>query len=212
MRTKLLLASAAASATACLLAGCAVTDPDSVTPLAGHPALDLYAGFHADYIEFETPAELGDFAELAISGEIERVDAGRTWGFLDDDLPDTESVVVSVSNVRVVGGTDRTPPASIVYVELHNIAGAPLSEFQAALPAGAPVVFYLSAGAEEGDAPDLQNPEAGRPMGEPIYVPVGPQGFAIEVPEQHAVAWPLASHMEAGEISDAVPGGTMLPD
>lgn len=206
-----LLASAAIGTAALLIVGCSAPSTVSTEPLRDHPAVSLYEGYHADYIAFETPAELAEFAELAIAGEIASVDAGRTWGFVDDDLPDTQSVVVAVQNPRVVGGADAEMTPAVVYVELQNFAGVPLSEFQDALPTGAPVAFYLSAGAERGDAPDLQDPEAGRPIGEPIYVPVGPQGFAVELAAEGVVAWPMATQVEAGEISDALPGGAMLP-
>ncbi len=209
------------------LSGCAAATPASApisSVVTASPAAlsdsaqaalirDLFRGISADYIARTSPAELADDSVLVVSGSILRVQEGRVEGDPNDDIVDSHSIVVVVRADKPVKGALAQDSAGLVYVELPSSGNRPARDFADALPKGTRVLLYLIA------APDgaelvwgYQDPAAGRPARQPLYMPSNPQSFAIELTDGTGVVWIGESHYAPGaKLADAFPGGKLVP-
>ena len=97
------------------------------------------------------------------------------------------SIVLVITDVTPVSGQQQEDNDGNAYVELQATKQPDPARYSRALPAGARVVAYLVPAAD--GAPDartdgsLANPAAGRPAGQALYLPAGPQGLAIQSAE-----------------------------
>jgi hypothetical protein len=92
-----------------------------------------------------------------------------------------------------------------VYVELPNPGGWDAEAYEDGLRAGSAVVAYLvpaSDGAPaEGVDSAIEDPTAGRPSGQVLYLPAGPQALILQF-ENEAVVWPLIGEQREGRLED----------
>jgi hypothetical protein len=176
--------------------------------------LEPFPGLVYDYDPSRSPDELARKSELIVSGTISAIGAGRTMvypaGSAGTDGP--TSLVLVISAVTAVRGQQQAGNDGNVYLELHGMHADPAS-YSRALPAGARVVAYLVPASD--GAPDARtdvavaNPAAGRPAGQALYLPAGPQGLALQAAEGNVV-WPLIGAHAPGCLADALPGGHLI--
>lgn len=216
-------------AAALLLAGCAPSGtPTAVLPdagLSGSEAREAYSeedtlsafggnGPIGDYDPFQSPAELAKVSELVISGTVAGIREGRTLYYPENDQVEGNTSIVLIMDVsEAVRGKLQAGTDGRAYIEFFHPAQNDLSAYRRALPEGSSVVAYL-APAGDGEPNErvdvaIENPEAGRPTGQPLYVPVSPQGLILQFGE-HDVVWPLLRAQKTGPISRALPGGDLI--
>ncbi|WP_461163942.1 hypothetical protein [Arthrobacter sp. R4-81] len=143
-----------------------------------------------------TTEALASVSGVVVKGTVAGIREGRT------DTNALGSIVVVVDIENVVQGAIPEGNDGRVYVELPAIGHPHPSDYAKALPDGAVVVAYLVA------APNSISP-AGLPDGQALLVPAGPQGFALQVGD-HDIVWPLTGAREPGEITETLPGGTLV--
>lgn len=177
--------------------------------LAAYRAEDTLAAFGGvtfDYDPFHSTEELAAVSQVVFQGTVEGIREGRAGIGAD-------SVVLILHADTVVKG--ELPPGNYgnVYLELPGSGSPDPSYYTKALPKGALVVAYLVPASDgtprAGTDATIDNPEAGRPDGQSLYLPAAPQGFALQVGEQDVV-WPLIGARAPGEIADTLPGGNLI--
>lgn len=212
-----------------LLAGCAsmsdpASSPSEPTQSAVPSSADLAAtpgvtniintvGGTAtiDYDALLTTESMAELSAVVITGTLEEIQPGPTFGIEEDDFSDIRSVALKIGDVEVLHGELVTPNDGYFYVGLID----PLGEIMAnpdVIPRGSKIVSYsYPSNGEESTL--LFNASNGRPQGEVLYGTAHPQGFAIEVDVPNGsgsstvVVWPFTGAVEAGELSQAFPGG-----
>ena len=218
---------AGAVATALLLAACgagpapstgvalSVQDRERCASSAPAATLEPFRGPVYDYDPSRSPDELAQHSELVVSGTISAVRAGRTTVYPASSAG-TEgptSIVLVISDITAVSGQQQAGSDGNVYLELRATTHPDPASYSRALPAGASVIAYLVPAS--GGAPDprtdvaLANPAAGRPAGQALYLPSGPQGLAIQAAAGNVV-WPLIGAQAPGCLADALPGGHLI--
>ncbi|MGO1265140.1 MAG: hypothetical protein ACTHY8_03200 [Microbacterium gubbeenense] len=222
MRTRTFLVFAAAAGACALLSGCSTSSPGAssdgdqtaratVTP-DGDNVLAAFAGISSDYDAVETGPDLAEISEAEVVGTIRSVSEGRVAAVVGTDDVLSHSIVVEIAPDQVFSGSEVQTLDS-VYVELNNPGDRNASEYADALPLGAQVMAYIEpawdGSAQTGVDQELQNPDAGRPTGEPLYVLTSPQGFAI-VASSGDVVWPLLGATLEGDLKDFSPDGSAL--
>lgn len=216
-------------ATALLLAGCAASGiPTAVRPdsgSSGSEAREPYTeadtlnpftgnGPNGDYDPFQSPAELAKVSELVIAGTVAGVREGRTRYYpQNDQVEGNTSIVLIVDITEAVKGKLQPGTDGRAYIEFFQPVENDLSSYGRAFPEGSSVVAYL-APAGDGKPNErvdvaIENPEAGRPTGQALYLPVNAQGLILQVGE-HDVVWPLLRAQKSGPISRALPGGDLI--
>lgn len=143
-----------------------------------------------------TTEALASVSGVVVKGTVAGIREGRT------DTNAIGSIVVVVDIENVVQGEMPKGNDGRVYVELPVIGYPQPSDYAKALPDDAVVVAYLL------PAPN-SHPPAGLPEGQASFVPAGQQGFALQVGD-HDIVWPLTGAREPGEITETLPGGTLV--
>lgn len=213
-----------------LMAGCASTpDPasspaeptqsamPSIAELAAAPGVTNIVNTvggtaTVDYDALPTTESMAELSTVVVTGTLEEIQPGPTFGIEEDDFSDIRSVALKLGNVEVLHGELVTPNDGYFYVGLID----PLGEILAnpdVIPRGSKIVSYSFPSKGE-ESPLLFNASDGRPEGEVLYGTAHPQGFAIEVDvpdgssgSSTVVVWPFTGAVEAGELSQAFPGG-----
>lgn len=196
-----------------VLPGSQQAGPQQAVPQASGPAayrvedtLAAFAGLSYDYDPFRSPEELAAASHVIIQGTVEGVREGRTG-------TGVHSLVLIVNTGSVVKG--ELPPGNDgnVYLELPGSGSPDPSYYTKALPRGAAVVAYLVPAGDgtprEGTDARIDNPVQGRPAGQALYLPAGPQGLILQVGDQDVV-WPLIGERAPGKITDTLPGGGLI--
>lgn len=219
-------AAAGAVAAALLLAACGAGAPSAglaLTAEAGEPCTasttattpEPFRGPVYDYDPSRSPDQLARESRLVVSGTIAAVREGRTTVYPASSagIEGPTSIVLVLSDVTAVSGQLQGNNDGNTYVELQATMQPDPASYSRALPAGARVVAYLVPAAD--GAPDartdvsIANPAAGRPAGQALYLPAGPQGLAIQSGEGNVV-WPLIGAQAPGCLADALPGGHLI--
>ena len=167
-----------------------------------------------DYDPLRSPDELAKQSTLIVSGTISAVRKGRTTAFpTNEQIKGSTSTVVVLTDVTAVRGQPQTGHDGNVYLELQGLNHPDPAHVDGVLPAGAAVVAYLvpawDGTPRAGTDAVIADPAAGRPAGQALYLPAGPQGLAIQVAEDKVV-WPLIGAQAPGCIADALPGGHLI--
>lgn len=219
MRTRIFLVSVAAAAACALLSGCSTSSPGA--PSNSDPAvratvmpeaddvLAAFSGVSFDYETVETGPDLAEISEAELMGTIRSVSDGRVATVVGTDDVLSQSIVVEITPDQVFSGGDVQKLGS-VYVELGNPGSRSASAYADALPIGAQVMAYIEpawdGSARTGVDQELQDPDAGRPTGEPLYMLTSPQGFAL-MASSGDVVWPLLGQKLEGDLKDFSPNG-----
>ncbi|MET3923891.1 hypothetical protein [Arthrobacter sp. UYEF20] len=168
--------------------------------------LAAFGGLTFDYDPFHSTEDLAAVSQVIAQGTVEGVREGRTGTGL-------HSVVLILHTGRVVKGELPRGNDGNVYLELFGARSSDPLYFTKAFPKGATVVaFMVPAGdgaPREGIDATIENPKAGRPDGQALYLPAGPQGLVLQVKEQDVV-WPLIGERAPGKIADTLPGGDLI--
>lgn len=138
----------------------------------------LFVGYHADYEQAESPAALADRSDLVVRGTIVSIDPGRTQIVDAAAGLEEKSIVAKLRVDEVLAGSLDEGNNGFVYLELPNIGSIDPATYDASLPLGAETLIY-AVPSRPGD-PTLDDPNAGRPAGQPMLAPVSPQGFWME--------------------------------
>jgi hypothetical protein len=169
-------------------------------------ASSAYASF--DYEPAESVDEMANNTQvdLIVTGQIDGFNAGRARKAATSDLISFETIIMRVRVNAVLQG-ESNYVGKTIYIEQFVNAGTDLAA-QTKKLAGSKVALYLAPGSGSEDKNWL-DPNAGRPIGEAIWVS-GPQGFVIEEPSGSFVVWPLLDEVLPGALSDTLPGGDVL--
>ena len=177
--------------------------------LASYRVEDTLAAFGrltSDYDSFRSPEALAAVSQVIIQGTVEGVRDGRTGrGF--------NSGVLIVHADSVAKGELPRGNDGNVYLELTGANRPDSLYFPKAFPKGAAVVAYMVPASDgtsrEGTDVRIDNPKAGRPDGQALYLPAAPQGLVLQVGEEDVV-WPLVGERAPGKIADTLPGGDLI--
>ena len=183
-------------------------DSDQATAIA-----ELFSSASSDYIAAATPAELGSKSDVVIKGTILRVQEGRVDGDPADQITDAKSIVVVISKPKIISGELPAGSDGLVYVELQSPFNQSAADYERGLPKNTKVVVYLVAASDGTDTfSQLQDPAAGRPAGQPLYMPYNPQSFAVELIDKSGVTW-IGEPTQAQKVKldDTLPSGTVIP-
>lgn len=197
---------------ATVLSGCAVDD--SVPPYSVQDSVDVFAGVEYDYDPLETTTALAEQSLLVVVGTIDRVQEGRIQIVpANTSASEISTIVLVLRDARAVSGSLDERNDGFVYVELPNPGGQESEAYQDGLRAGSRIVAYLvgAAGGEPLDGIDtaILDPDAGRPDGQRLYLPAGPQALILQH-EKDEVVWPLIGEQRVGAIEETLPGGDLI--
>lgn len=162
-----------------------------------------------------SPGELAAESDLVAIGRFVRFQSGRTAETTNgsDGFQSTSTVMV-LRDVHVVQGQLPSSTDGLLYVEtsLGGEDGIP-TDAAAALPAESEVLVYTRTawdGAKSRSYDSyLVNPDAGRPLGQPLYTVVGVQGLAIQAAGD-VVVWPQLDRALPGTLKEASPSGSLI--
>lgn len=202
---------------AVLLAGCAAASAPASEPEASYREDDTLGSFYGlsyDYDPVRSPDELAKLSDLVISGSVTGVREGRTTTFpKNDTIKGSTSIVLAVKSTQAVRGELPSGNDGNIYIELSNPGQKDPAAYDKAFPVGSSVVAYLVPAGDgqprEGVDVAIENPEAGRPDGQSLYLPANPQGLSLQVDDRDVV-WPLIGAQKSGKIADAFPGGDLI--
>ena len=139
----------------------------------------LFVADAADYEPANGPAELASDSELVIRGTIADIVEGRSFG--TEGSPEfTETAVMEIEVSAVLEGRLPRSANGRVHVELFGVETP--DAFAEAAPAGAEALLYLVRRPVGSPIPGtaVNDPNAGRPAGQPLYGTVTPEGFFLE--------------------------------
>ena len=207
---------------ALLLVGCATTasipptEPQTEVPYSANDTVAAFRGLTYDYDPLRSPDELAKLSKIVVSGIVAQVQAGRTTKFPgNDEAKGSTSIVLVLANAKVITGELDAGGDGIVYIELPNPGRPDSAYYNKAFPTGASVAAYLVPAPDglptEGIDVAIEDPNAGRPQGQPLYLPANPQGLAIQFGAEDIV-WPLIGAQEPGRISETLPGGDLIAE
>lgn len=206
---------------ATLLMGCAVsTLPSAATSATDSYSVDdtlgAFVGLEYDYDPVRSPDELAAQSTSIIQGTVAGVQTGRVeYVPGNDTIKGSSSIVLVVNNVRPVKGELLPGNDGNVYLELANPGQHEPSYFDEAFPQGTAVVAYLVVAGDglpqEGVDVAIADSKAGRPEGQALFLPAGPQALAIQV-DGADVVWPLIGATKPGDIAATLPGGSLIAE
>lgn len=180
--------------------------PSALASYRAEDTLAAFSGVTIDYDPFGSPEALAAVSQVIVQGTVNGVREGRTGtGF--------NSIVLIVEVQKVANGELPQGNDGNIYLELSAGGHPDPSYYTKAFPQGAAVVAYMRPAPDglprEGIDVKIENPEAGRPAGQSLYLPTGPQGLALQVGDEDVV-WPLIGARAPGDISDTLPGGGLI--
>ena len=177
-------------------------------------SVEQFTGIDFDYNPVPSPAALAERSDLVVTGTIERVQEGRDEIIpANEKAPPYQTIVLVLRDVQAIQGSFEQDNDGYVYIELPNPGQREPSAYEDGLFPGSNVVAYLMPAFDgvlvEGSDVAMADPEAGRPLGQALYQPTGPQALIL----QHgtdAVVWPLIGEKRDGSLEDALPGGELI--
>jgi hypothetical protein len=177
-------------------------------------SVELFAGLDHDYDPVPSPAALAERSAVVVTGTIERVQEGRDEVIpANEKAPPYQTIVLVLRDAEAVVGSLEDDGDDFVYVELPNPGQREPTAYEDGLFPGSNVVAYLMQAFDgvlvEGSDVAMADPAAGRPPGQALYQPTGPQALIL----QHgtdAVVWPLIGEKREGKLEDALPGGQLI--
>ncbi|POH65836.1 hypothetical protein C3B61_09765 [Cryobacterium zongtaii] len=168
--------------------------------------LEAFGGRTVDYDPLDSPQDLAAASQVVVEATVVGLREGRT-------ILGVDSTVLVLLPDDVVKGELAAGNDGNVYLELYWAGSSDPSYYAKALPSGAKVVAYMVPAAdgapEEGIDTVVDDPKAGRPDGQALFLPYGPQGLVMQV-EGHDVVWPLLGALAPGNIADTLPGGSLI--
>ncbi len=177
--------------------------------LASYRAEDTLAAFSRitfDYDPFHSTEDLAAASQVIVQGTVEGVREGRTGTGL-------HSIVLILHTDSMVKGELPRGNDGNVYLELNGAGSSDPLYFSRAFPKGAAVVAYMVPAWDgqpvTGTDATIENPKAGRPDGQALFLPAGPQGLILQAGDQDVV-WPLIGERAPGRIADTLPGGHLI--
>ncbi|MET3770154.1 hypothetical protein ABIB15_002861 [Marisediminicola sp. UYEF4] len=191
-----------------------VSDGTTTTSYSAQQSVEQFAGIDFDYDPVDSPSALEEQSQLVVTGTIERVQEGRVQIVpANEKIPGVSTIVLVLRDPMVVSGSVEENSDGFVYVELPNPGGQETDAYQDGLRAGSSVVAYLDPASDgapvEGVDTAIADSKAGRPAGQALYLPAGPQALILQY-ENNAVVWPLIGQERDGEIKETLPGGNLI--
>lgn len=180
-----------ATAVALLVPACASSDsssdrgaaPSSEADSRGDVAafVELFTGYSADYEPAKSPRELAEWSELVVAGRMVSVIEGRVFGTARGAPGAGSTVVLEVEVSSVEKGELPAGSNGRVYVEFDSSYRRPAADYNRVTPKDVDVLLYLVRAPLTGSANEpIQDEDAGRPDGQPLWWITTPQGFLIE--------------------------------
>lgn len=183
-------------------------DPSKPVFFRLEDTLAAFGSISYDYNPFNSPAVIGAASQVIVQGTVEGVRAGRAGTGI-------HSIVLVLHAESVVKGGLPLGNDGNVYLELTGGNSSDPLYFAKAFPKGAEAVAFM---VPAWDGPprevtdvEIENPKAGRPDGQALYLPAGPQGLILQVGD-HDVVWPLVGEHAPGKIADTLPGGQLIQE
>lgn len=193
---------------------------ETSAPATTHPAvadvLEAFdgVGYDYDYDPSATPEDLSEGRDVVVVGTVEAVSEGRTSVIVGTDEPVDATIVVTLSNAEHLIGAAPSDGDGHVYIELPDPGLQDTTAYEKALPKGAPVLVYgddaWDGAPGDGDI-ELRDPAGGRPDGQHLYMPAGPQGFLVQAAAEQVV-WPLLAETAPGTLAEAEPEGRLIAE
>ncbi len=198
----------------CVTVLSACTSEETATSYSTQQSVEQFVGTDFDYDPLRSPAELAKQSRLVVVGTIERVQEGRVETIPQNkSIPGVSTIVLVLRSVTAVAGEVDEGTDGFVYVELPNPGGRGTDAYRNGLRAGSSVVAYLvpaSDGAPaEGVDVGIADPKAGRPDGQALYAPSGPQAIVLKY-ENNPLVWVLIGEEREGQLEDTLPDGNLI--
>ncbi|MBX0302026.1 hypothetical protein K2F54_18880 [Cryobacterium sp. 1639] len=183
-------------------------------PYSAQQSVEQFAGLDFDYDPLTSPAALAERSRLVVAGTIDRVQEGRVEIVPgNENIPGISTIVLVLRDAKAVVGSVDEGSDGLVYVELQNPGQQDPDAYQDGLREGSRVVAYLLPAFDgalvEGTDIAIAEPKAGRPVGQALYMPTGPQALILQY-EDEAVVWPLIGEKRDGSLEDTLPGGELI--
>jgi hypothetical protein len=150
--------------------------------------VDRFRTYGSDFDSAPTFAALTDRSALVVTARLDEIREGRTVGTSKTDDTRSEHLVTVFTVTKVLKGDHS---GSRLFVEIPKADLAPAAEYDAAKPAAAEAVLYLTPVPDPGPGTPILDPRAGLDPGATAYRPTTPQGFLVV--ESGQVVHPLAS-------------------
>ncbi|MBG6059409.1 hypothetical protein RCH16_002632 [Cryobacterium sp. MP_M5] len=192
----------------------ACASDEASRPHSAQQSVEQFAGIVFDYDPLASPAALAEQSRLVVTGTIDRVQEGRVEIVpKNENIPGISTIVLVLRDPKAVVGSVDERTDGLVYVELPNPGGHDPDAYQDGLREGSSVVAYLVPASDgvpvEGVDTAIADPKAGRPAGQALYLPAGPQALILQY-ENEAVVWPLIGEARDGRLEDTLPGGKLI--
>jgi hypothetical protein len=187
---------------------------EALPPYSAQQSVEQFAGLDYDYDPLASPAALAKRSKLVVTGTIDRVQEGRVEIIPgNENIPGVSTIVLVLRDLKAVAGSVDEDSDGLVYVELQNPGQQDPDAYQDGLREGSSVVAYLLPAFDGalvvGTDVAIADPKAGRPAGQALYMPAGPQALILQY-EDEAVVWPLIGEKRDGRLEDALPGGKLI--
>ena len=169
--------------------------------------LGMYKGTSVDVNLVADPDLRAGQAKGVVEGEISSFSRGRGWQFGGPDNASSYPTSMEVIVAKVYKGTGLMSGAK-VYVE-HFLAPDVTIELLNSNLVGLKCGLFLIPAADDGYAA-VVDAQAGRPLGEPLWVS-GAQTFVVQDKTNQQVVWPQLDEVRNGDLNDAMPGGSLTP-
>ncbi|MEN9989745.1 MAG: hypothetical protein RL508_724 [Actinomycetota bacterium] len=169
---------------------------------------NLFPNFSADYIPTDTPTDLEKMSQITVLGQVEEYTAGRAWQFRDVGDGSYQSTFAKIRITKIFKESASQPIHEVVWVEINqNLSKQPF-DYSGYIPLGTEFLLFLEPAQIDSSQNiiylDSSNAWTSQISG-PLYRFVSPQAWAISVPKDHTVVWPLAQDAVRGSLSDFEP-------
>lgn len=190
------------------------TSDERVSSYSAQQSVEQFAGIDFDYDPVASPSALAEQSSLVVTGTIDRVQEGRVQIVPENtEAPGISTIVLVLRDPKTVVGSVGEGSDGFVYIELPNPGSQESDAYQGGLRAGSAIVAYLVPASEgapvEGVDTAITDSKAGRPAGQALYLPAGPQALILQH-ENEAVVWPLIGEKRDGRLEDTLPGGKLI--
>jgi len=202
---------------ASLFSACTSDQASTTAPTKTYSAqqsVEQFIGIDFDYDPLASPAALAKQSLFVVTGTIDRVQEGRNQIVpKNENAPGISTIVLVLRDPKFVTGDSQQGNDGFVYIELPNPGQQDSDAYRDGLRAGSAVVAYLVPAADgapsEGVDTAIADPKAGRPSGQDLFQPAGPQALVLQF-EDEAVVWPLIGEKRDGRIEDTLPDGDLI--
>lgn len=195
------------------VAGCSASSggASAAPPMDVRAVFGLFGAGDPDTVTTDSIAEVASGAELMVTGRLVGCSNGLTVGFPDDGIDDLGSRVLALKPESTGKGHLKKAGATTYFLLLGGPADDQCQEMVKKSPR---VAIYLNEykGGTGSKYMPVNNPEAGRPAGEPLYIPAHTQGFAVEAvyKGRKGVALPLEGDFVDATLENMLPEGDAL--